>query len=498
MKNKEDIKIIVADDEYQEHEWDKRFKKNLVDFNFIWTSQSSEVLNLLENNPDTKILLLDLKFKNQELQGMDLLKTISSSRFNQIPIIIFTVDDSLKTYLDISKVANIHDYIVKYNINFDEISEIFYDAADNEQNPYDLKGTSKNIRDVRKLIRLYSNTDKLTDSPTVLILGDTGTGKELVAKSIHRMSRIRKNHPFEARNIAEFPSELIASELFGHKKGSFTGADYTKKGAFELAKGGVLFLDEIGELPAHLQVKLLRVLQEKKIYPVGSEDYIDVSDVRVITATNIDIPSSMKSGKLRKDLFYRLNGCRIELISLNERLEDIDVLVKYFILKYHNLNRIIENLGNEVIKKMKNFNWEGNVRQLEKMIESAMILSNMYSTNVLEIDHFPDLLNPPLFSSTYEIDDFKKSLFKIAKDIWREILNGKRPISTLDDIDKEFQITLGSLVGIEAIKHFGGWLNQDQEKKFFGYEPSKSKSSRHLVSYFRRRGITSDKDILKQ
>jgi transcriptional regulator with PAS, ATPase and Fis domain len=312
------------------------------------------------------------------------------------------------------------------------------------------------------------------------------------------MSPVRKNKPFEARNIASIPSELIASELFGHKKGSFTGAIFNKKGAFELAKGGVLFLDEIGELPSHLQVNLLRVLQEKTIYPVGSEEYIDVSDVRIIAATNIDIPSSIRQKKLRQDLFFRLNGCRIELTSLNERIEDIDTLVRYFMLKYHDFNQKIDSINPEVIRMMKNFYWDGNVRQLEKMIENAMILSLEDTFNTLELSHFPDLMNPPFLSSQYDLEEFKKLLNRLAKEIWQDILHERRDIKTLDEIDKEFPISLGYLVGIEAIKHFGGWLTQDQEKKFFDYHPSTSRSSRHIVSYFRRRGVTSDKIILKQ
>jgi DNA-binding NtrC family response regulator len=498
MKIHEKKTILIADDEYKDQQWDIRFHKYIPDFNFIWTNESKEIFNLLIKHPEIKLLVLDLKFKGQDLQGIDILKKLKTSNFKDLPIIIFTVDDSPKSYLEVSKIAKIRDYIVKYKLNFDDASEIFFDAIENEQNPYDLKGNSGNIRDIKRKIRLFTKSDQVTDSPTVLILGDTGTGKELVAKSIHRMSPLRKNKPFEARNIAELPPDLVASELFGHKAGSFTGANNDKKGAFELAKGGVLFLDEIGELPSYLQVKLLRVLQEKKIYPVGSEKYINVSDVRIIAATNIDIPQSLASGQFRKDLFYRLFGCRIELKSLNERIEDIDILVKYFILKYHHFNKNIEDIDQEVLQKMKNYYWEGNVRQLEKMIESAMILSMEDEKTSLGIESFPDLQKPFIISSQVEIDVFRNNMKKLAKTIWSDIINGRSSIMTLDEIDKQYPESIGYMVGIEAVKHFGGWLSQDQEQKYFGYQPSKSITSRHFVQYFRRRNVKTEQEILKK
>jgi transcriptional regulator with PAS, ATPase and Fis domain len=500
MSSAKKIKILCADDEFVINDWEKRFKKFFpADFEFIWTQYSNQVLPLLEKENDVNAVILDLEFKDQDMNGKDVLTQIGNSKFKNIPVIIFTVDDSPKTFLEISGLSDKkpYDYIIKHDIDYEDAAQLLLYAAAHEDNPNFLKGDSENIRNVKKYIKLFAEADQPKDSPTVLILGDTGTGKELVAKSIHKLSPLRNDKPFIAINIAAIPPDLIESELFGHKKGSFTGAINDRVGAFKSAKGGVLFLDEIGELPTYLQVKLLRALQEKTILPVGADKNEDVSDVRVIAATNIDIPKYIENGKFRKDLFYRLDGCRIELSSLSDRKRDIKVLVRYFLFKYHYLNQEIRDISNSVIRKMEDFDWDGNVRQLEKMMEKGLILSRLDKLKTLDLKHFPDLDNPQIISTDFELADLRKNQKKIAKKIWNDILSGKRDIKTLDEIDHEFPLSLGSLVGMEAIKQCNGWLTQEQEEKYFGYQPSKSKSSRHLVSYFRRRGMKSDKEILK-
>lgn len=500
MSSAKKIKILCADDEYIINDWEKRFKKFFPpDFEFIWTQNSNQVIPMLERENDIQAIILDLEFKNQDMNGKDVLVQIYGSKFKNIPVIIFTVDDSPKTFLEVSGLFNKqpYDYIIKHDIEYDDAAHLLRCAAANESNPNFLKGDSDNIRNVKKMIKLFAEADQETDSPTVLILGDTGTGKELVAKSIHQLSPIRSDKPFVPINIAAIPPSLIESELFGHKKGSFTGAIGDRTGAFKSARGGVLFLDEIGELPTYLQVKLLRALQEKSILPVGADKAEAISDVRVIAATNIDIPKYIEQGKFRKDLFYRLDGCRIELSSLSERKKDIKILVRYFLFKYHKMNTEIRDISNSVIRKMEDFDWDGNVRQLEKMMEKGLILSRLDKTKTLELKHFPDLMLPQIISTDFELEDLRRNQRKIAKKIWNDILSGKRDVKTLDEIDKEFPLSLGTLVASEAIKHCGGWLTQDQEKKYFGYLTSKSPSSRHLVSYFRRRGKKTVQEILK-
>lgn len=212
-----------------------------------------------------------------------------------------------------------------------------------------------------------------TDS-TVLITGETGTGKELVARAIHKSSR-RKNHPFVSVNCAAIPSSLIASELFGHEKGAFTGALQRRLGRFELADHGTLFLDEIGELPTDTQLALLRVIQEKEFERVGGALPIKV-DVRVIAATNRDLIAAVDADTFRKDLFYRLNVFPIEIPPLRQREADIPVLVEYFMDRYsRKVGKKISRIDKRGMDLLRNYSWPGNIRELQNIIERAVIMS---------------------------------------------------------------------------------------------------------------------------
>ncbi|HXM68126.1 MAG TPA: PAS domain-containing protein [Candidatus Acidoferrum sp.] len=208
---------------------------------------------------------------------------------------------------------------------------------------------------------------------TVLITGDTGTGKELVARAIHRRSR-RSSHPFVSVNCAAIPRDLIASELFGHEKGSFTGALQRRLGRFELAEGGTLFLDEVGELPMETQIILLRVLQEREFQRVGGSQTIR-ADVRVIAATNRDLEAAISSGTFRRDLFYRLNVFPIEIPSLRERKEDIPVLVEYFIDRFcRKAGKKIRTIEKKTLELLQSYSWPGNIRELQNVIERSVIV----------------------------------------------------------------------------------------------------------------------------
>jgi two-component system NtrC family response regulator len=232
-------------------------------------------------------------------------------------------------------------------------------------------GKSKPIRDVFEMIRKVAPSNA-----TVLVEGESGTGKELVAKSIHFNSP-RRNKPFIAVNCSALAESLLESELFGHEKGAFTGAVARKKGRFELADHGTLFLDEIGELSQNLQVKLLRVLQEKTFELVGGTRPI-TADIRVIAATNKTLKEEMISGRFREDLFYRLNVVRIALPPLKERKEDIRLLVNHFIDKYAPERKVdipVKGVDQEVDRLFFDYSWPGNVRELENLIERVMILS---------------------------------------------------------------------------------------------------------------------------
>jgi len=221
-----------------------------------------------------------------------------------------------------------------------------------------------------------------TSDSTVLITGETGTGKELVARAIHRRSD-RVSRPFVGVNCAAIPRDLIASELFGHEKGAFTGASQQRLGRFELANGGTIFLDEVGELPAETQIALLRVLQEHEFERVGGSRRIR-TDVRVIAATNRDLQAAIITGSFRSDLFYRLHVFPIEMPSLRERREDIPMLVEYFIDRYaRKAAKDIRHVSHETLELLQAYAWPGNIRELQNVIERSVILCE---TDMFSID----------------------------------------------------------------------------------------------------------------
>ena len=217
---------------------------------------------------------------------------------------------------------------------------------------------------------------------TVLIGGETGTGKELIARAIHAVS-LRADKPFIKINCAALPAGLIESELFGHERGAFSGALQRRVGRFELANHGTIFLDEIGEISLEVQVKLLRILQEREFERVGGNQTIS-TDVRVIAATNRDLPAAMAEGKFRSDLYYRLNVFPLTLPPLRERRDDIPLLAQFFVMKYASrIGRRIEAIDSDTMLSLTNYAWPGNIRELENIIERALILE---SSEVLKIE----------------------------------------------------------------------------------------------------------------
>jgi formate hydrogenlyase transcriptional activator len=232
----------------------------------------------------------------------------------------------------------------------------------------EIVGSSPALRRVLTQVEKVAATDS-----TVLILGETGTGKELIARAIHNRST-RTGRAFVSVNCAAIPTSLIASELFGHEKGAFTGAIQRRIGRFESADGGTLFLDEIGELPPETQVALLRVLQERTLERVGGLRPVAV-DVRVLAATNRDLDAAIADGSFRKDLFYRLNVFPVHLPALRERSGDIPLLVEYLVARYaQKAGKRIQRIGNETMELFKRYSWPGNVRELQNVIERAVIL----------------------------------------------------------------------------------------------------------------------------
>ena len=232
----------------------------------------------------------------------------------------------------------------------------------------EIVGASDAIKRVLALLCKVAPTDS-----TVLITGETGTGKELAARAIHKRSR-RERNAFVAVNCAAIPPSLIASELFGHEKGAFTGATQRRLGRFELADGGTIFLDEVGDLPAETQIALLRVLQERELERVGGAQPVAI-DVRVIAATNRDLEAAVEAGSFRSDLFYRLNVFPIRMPSLRERVEDIPLLVAYLAQRYASkMGKKISGIDKRTLELFQTYHWPGNVRELQNVVERAVIL----------------------------------------------------------------------------------------------------------------------------
>jgi formate hydrogenlyase transcriptional activator len=259
----------------------------------------------------------------------------------------------------------------------------------------EIVGTSPALKAVLSLVSKVARSDS-----TVLITGETGTGKELVARAIHRRSD-RVSRPFVSVNCAAIPRDLIASELFGHEKGAFTGATQRRLGRFELANGGTLFLDEVGELPSETQISLLRVLQEREFERVGSSRRIP-ADVRVVAATNRDLQAAVRDGSFRSDLFYRLNVFPIENPPLRDRRADIPLLVEYFIDRYaRKAGKTIRHLEKSTLELLQAYLWPGNIRELQNVIERSVILCE---SDVFSIDESWLPLPLPATESKREIE----------------------------------------------------------------------------------------------
>jgi DNA-binding NtrC family response regulator len=358
---------------------------------------------LLEGNYD--IVVTDLEMP--QMRGIELLEEIKKLNIHT-SIIIITAFGSLDTAISALR-AGASDYILK-PIEFDELLikikrmfEIKDLLLENRilkkeiQRSYDfdnIVGKSPAIKKIYDMIHTVAETDS-----TVLITGNSGTGKELVAKALHYKSR-RKNKPFITVNCGAITENLIESELFGHKRGAFTGAISDKEGFIKAADGGTLFLDEISELPLQLQVKLLRVLQEKEFTPVGTTTSFPVN-VRFIATTNKELKEEINAGKFREDLYFRLNVIEINLPSLKEREEDIPLLADHFLDKYRKeMNKNIKGIDNEAIRALISYEWRGEVRELENIIERAVIFCKEEYITLQDL--------PPAFRPKFGIVDFSK------------------------------------------------------------------------------------------
>ncbi len=385
-------KILVVDDEVDVLElmcelFESRGYEPLTATNGV------EALTVIrEDEPD--MVITDIRMP--DMDGMELLKVISKN-YSNIPVIMVTAHGTIETAVEAIKMGA-KDYILK-PLRLDEIlakvetiaqlknlekeNQYLKSRLANRFNVKSIIGKSEKMNELFKLIH-----DVAPTSITVLIQGENGTGKELIANAIHYNSP-NVNKPFIKLNCAVLAETLLESELFGHVKGSFTGAIKDKVGRFELANRGTLFLDEIGEISPNMQVKLLRVLQEGEFERVGGSETLKV-DVRIIAATNQNLEEKIREGTFRQDLYYRLNVIPIYVPHLRERKDDIELLVSHFLEKFDEVyKKNIVKIEPDVIRALEEHEWPGNIRELENYMERAIVLSK---NKVLTMNDFPDTI----------------------------------------------------------------------------------------------------------
>jgi len=392
----------------------------------LMANSGEEALAILKHS-DVDLVLTDMKMPSMD--GIALLENVKE-KDPELPVIMMTAHGTVEKAVEAMQ-KGAYSYIMK---PFDNNSLIVYvnkaiamyrvikenrrlrQTVESQYSFGNLIGKSKKMQDVFATIRKVAPA-----SATVLIEGESGTGKDLVARSIHFNSP-RRDFPFVAVNCTALAESLLESELFGHERGAFTGAVSSKKGRFELADGGTLFLDEIGELSPSLQVKLLRVLQDKVFERVGGIRQVSVN-FRLIAATNKQLKEEVKSGRFREDLFYRLNVVHVELPPLRHRQEDLHLLVDHFIDKYANergSDMPVNGIERQVERLFFNYNWPGNVRELENVIERAMVLC---PDDILKVDDLPkDFRNSITDSQRLEGIPEDAQLFETLMDIEKKMI----------------------------------------------------------------------------
>lgn len=373
------IRILIIEDEKVVQDILRRLLRP-KGYSLTFVDRGDDGLRLLKQNSDYQLVITDLMLPGAS--GLEVLK--SAGRMDpELPVIVITAYATVDTAVDAMK-GGAFDYLTK-PFNNEEVMLVIEKAIEtrrlvdenrslkrelNRRYGFEsIIGRSQTMMEVFDLI-----SQAAPSNATILIRGESGTGKELIARAIHHNSP-RKDRPFVTLNAGAIPSELLESQLFGHVKGSFTGATGDKKGLCEVADTGSLFLDEIGNISLELQAKLLRVIQEKEIMPVGSTSVTKI-DVRLICATNADLERMVSEGQFREDLYYRLNVIEISLPPLRERMEDMPLLVDHFIGKYQDENnKIIKRVEAEFVESLESYHWPGNVRELENLIERAVVLA---------------------------------------------------------------------------------------------------------------------------
>jgi two-component system response regulator AtoC len=380
--------LIVDDEENMRHMLEAMLSR--YDYAITSASDGHEAGEIVKNEI-FDFILCDVRMPG--ISGLEFLR-LNAAYLTESTVIMMSAYGSIDLALQAMK-AGAYDFISK-PFKSDEVLLTLKKAEEREQLKRENRllrkklhsrgeGFATIVGESAELAKVISIAEKVAPYPTtVLITGESGTGKELIARGIHVASP-RKTMPFYAINCGSIPAELLESELFGYVKGAFTGADTTKKGLFEEAQGGTLFLDEIGELPLPMQVKLLRVLQESEIRPVGSSQ-VKKTDVRIIAATAKNLQNDVLNGSFREDLFYRLNVLSIPLPPLRNRIEDVPLLCKHFIGKYNeSLNCAVKNVTTEAMNLLLRYHWPGNIRELENVIQRGLVLTEGDTIDVAQV-----------------------------------------------------------------------------------------------------------------
>jgi len=386
--------ILVVDDEVAIRRALERYLSS-IGYQVFGVENGEDALKVMDKEA-IDLALVDLVMP--QIDGVELIRRMKS-RDPDIVAIVMTAYGTITSAVNAMKSGAYH-YLTK-PFELEDVASLVATALEHrrlKQENWQLKKQLKSkykfeniVGDSEEMMRVFALIEKVADTDsTVLLLGESGTGKELVARAIHYNSK-RAARPLVTVNCGAIPETLLESELFGHIKGAFTGAHMTKEGRFDTADTGTIFLDEIGDMSMKLQVKILRVLQERKFEPVGSTKSHEV-DVRIITATNQDLEKAVKEGRFREDLFYRLNVIPIRIPPLRERRSDIPLLVHHFLERANReCERAIEGITSDAMNILVNYEWPGNVRELENLIERLTVLKSGGNIDVSDL--------PPNFAS---------------------------------------------------------------------------------------------------
>lgn len=386
-----ELRILIAEDDTWYSEFLKYHLQLNPDFKVDVANNGKDLLSKMTSKPD----VVTLDYSLPDMNGVDILQILKKD-YPQTKVVVVSSQEDVNTAIDLLK-GGAYDYIVKDDDTKDRLWNVVHNINENVELQEEVKVLRKEVGrkydfanslvgESSQIKELFPKLEKAANSNiNVSVTGETGTGKEVVAKAIHFNSD-KKKKPFVALNVAAIPKELIESELFGHEKGAFTGAHSMRKGKFEEAKDGTIFLDEIGEMDLNMQAKLLRVLQEKELSRVGGNSVIKIQ-CRIICATHCNLQDKVNDGSFRQDLFYRLIGLPISIAPLRDRKGDIEILANHFINVFIQENQVPEKkLSPGALQKLNMYRFPGNIRELKSIIDLAMILADGNEINATDIN----------------------------------------------------------------------------------------------------------------